>query len=163
VAQAGALGYLSMTAKDYLRGRTARRLIDSDGTINSKVWLEALSKGGGMGIYGDLLLSDYDKRYRGVTEMALGPTLGEMANLVNLTGSAKRVALGEDKVEPFRYELFRTVENNLPLINMFPVKPAMEYLIMWQIKEALSPGVFRRTEKSVENHNYQEYWLEPIR
>lgn len=163
IAQAGMLGYLSMTAKDYLRGRTARRPWEQDGTINAKVWLEALSKGGGMGIYGDLLLSDYDKRYRGVTETALGPTLGEMANLVNLTGSVKRVAMGEDKVEPFRYELFRTVENNLPLINMFPVKPALEYLVMWQLKEALSPGVFRRTEKSVENHNYQEYWMEPIR
>jgi hypothetical protein len=39
----------------------------------------------------------------------------------------------------------------------------MEHFVMWQIKEALSPGVFRRTERSVENHNHQEYWVEPVR
>jgi hypothetical protein len=168
VAQAGALGYLSGIAKDTLRGRTPKRLIEFNGDgsfkqLNTNVWLDSVLKGGGLGIYGDLLLSDYDRRYRGALEIAAGPVLGEMANTLNLFGKSRRVAMGEESVEGLGYEILRTVENNAPLVGMFPIKSIMEYLVMWQLKEALSPGVFRRTQRSVENHNHQEYWIEPVR
>jgi hypothetical protein len=161
VAQAGALGYLSGVAKDFIRGRTAKRLIE-DGQINPGVWLDAVLRGGGLGIYGDLLLSDYDRRIRSPAEAILGPVLGEASNALGLFAKTRRVAFGEEKVEPLGYEAFRALENNLPLVGMFPVKPVMEYLIMWQLREALSPGVFRRTERSVVNHNHQEYWITPV-
>ena len=163
VAQAGALGYLSGVAKDHLKGRTAKRLIEPDGTVNAKTWVDAVMRGGGLGIYGDLLLSDYDRRYRSALSVVAGPVLGEADNLLSLFGRSRRVAMGEEKVEGLGYEAFRTVESNLPLVGMFPVKPVMEYFIMWQLREALSPGVFRRTERSIENHNHQEFWIEPIR
>lgn len=168
VAQAGALGYLSGVAKDAARGRTPKRLFDlnADGSIrrvNPNIWIESVTRGGGLGIYGDLLLSDYDRRYRGALEIAAGPVLGEMFNVLNLAGKTRRVALGEEKIEGLGYESLRMVENNLPLIGMFPVKQVMEYFVMWQLKEALSPGVWRRTQRSIENQNHQEYWIEPIR
>lgn len=162
VAQAGALGYLSGVAKDHLRGRTAKRLIEADGTLNGKVWIEAVARGGGLGIFGDLLLSDYDRRYRSALAIAAGPALGELDNVLSLAGRTRRVALGEEKVEGLGYEAFRTVESNLPLVGMFPVRSVMEYFVMMQLKEALSPGVFRRTKRSVENNNYQEYWIDPV-
>ena len=167
VAQAGAMGYLGGAAKDFLKGRTPKRLIDlnSDGSfkqINPTVWIDAVARGGGLGIYGDLLLSDYDRRVKSALDIFAGPVLSEASNLTSLYGKSRRVALGEDKVEGLGYEGLRMVENNLPLIGMFPIKPVYDYFIAWQLKEALSPGVWRRTEKSVENHNHQEYWIEPI-
>lgn len=161
VAQAGALGYLSGIAKDALRGRTPKKLID-DGEVVPSTWVDALTRGGGLGIYGDLLLSDYDRRVGSPLEALAGPVLGEASHLLSLGAKTKRVAFGEEHVEPLQYEAFRTLEQNLPLVGMFPVKPVMEYFVMWQLREALSPGVFRRTSRSIENHNHQEYFVEPI-
>jgi len=163
VAQAGALGYLSGVAKDFIKGRTPKRLFEEDGKPNFKVWQDALMRGGGLGIFGDLLMSDYDKRVRSALGTLTGPVGAEIENTLNLYSRARKVAIGEDKTEGLGYEAFKTVENNLPLVGMFPVKPVMEYLVMWQLKEALSPGVWRRNKRSVENFNYQEYWVEPVR
>lgn len=163
VAQAGALGYLSGVAKDFIRGRTPKRLIEDDGTINAKVWIDALQRGGGLGIFGDLLFSDYDKRIRSGLSSLGGPVASEVENALSLFSRTRKVAEGEDKAEGVGYEAFKMVENNLPLVGMFPVKPVMEYLVMWQLREALSPGVWRRTQRATENFNYQEYWVEPVR
>lgn len=167
VAQAGALGYLSGVAKDAIRGRTPKRLFDLNGDgslkqVNATVWLDAVARGGGLGIFGDLLLSDYERRVKTATDVALGPVFGQFNNMANLFGTSRRVALGEEKAEKLGYEAFRMVENNLPLVGMFPIKSVMEYFVMWHLKEALSPGVFRRTQRSVENYNHQEFFVEPL-
>ena len=167
VSEAAVLGYLSGIAKDVLRGRTPKRLFDLNGDgslrqINPSIMFDSVLRGGGLGIFGDLLLSDYDRRYRGALEIGAGPVLGEAANVLNLFGQAKRTVLGQEKPESLGYQSFRMVENNLPIVGMFPLKSVMEYFVMWQIKEALSPGVFRRTEKNVEKQNHQEYFIEQI-
>jgi hypothetical protein len=69
---------------------------------------------------------------------------------------------GDKTAESVGYEAFKMVENNTPLMGMFPLRSAYEYFIMWNIKEALSPGVFRRQQKSMEENSHQEYFWEPV-
>jgi hypothetical protein len=167
VAQAGILGYLGMMAKDALRGKTPKSLFTKDGYgnitgIEIDTWINALARGGGLGIYGDLLLSDYDKRYKSVLSNMAGPVYGEAANAFALYGSAKQYVTGDKTAESVGYEAFKMAENNTPLMGMFPLRSAYEYFIMWNIKEALSPGVFRRQQKSMEDRSHQEYFWEPV-
>ena len=167
VAQAGILGYLGTVAKDALRGKTPKSLFTRDGYgnitgIETDTWINSLARGGGLGIYGDLLLSDYDKRYKSVLSNVAGPVYGEAANAFALYGSAKQYVTGDKTAESVGYEAFKMAENNTPLMGMFPLRSAYEYFIMWNIKEALSPGVFRRQQKSMEENSHQEYFWEPV-
>ncbi len=162
VAQAGVLGYLGTVAKDALRGKTPKRLVEDDGSINTDVWINSLARGGGLGIYGDLLMSEYDKRYKSFLATAAGPVYGEVNNAFGLYGSARQYAAGDKTGESLGYEAFRFAENNAPLASWFPMRAAYEHWIMWNIKEALSPGVFRRQTKSMDEKSHQEYWWEPV-
>lgn len=162
IAQAGALGYLSQVAKDAVKGRTPKKLIDENGMPNGMVWFESLARGGGLGIYGDFLYSSYDRRYKSWVEASMGPVYGQAFQGVDLARKGFDAATGIQADEKLGYNAFKQLEANLPLINMFPVKQTMDHLIMWQLKEALSPGVFQRQKQSIEDHNYQEYFFTPV-
>ena len=51
LASSIAFGYMSMTIKDLLKGRTPREL-------NYRTMLDAMLQGGGLGIYGDLIFRE---------------------------------------------------------------------------------------------------------
>ena len=81
-------GYIAMSVKDMLRGRTPR-----DPT-NLSTMLEALSQGGGLGIYGDFLINEIQNEYgNNVFETILGPTASDLNKLrdivMNLNDPAK--------------------------------------------------------------------------
>jgi hypothetical protein len=48
-----------------------------------------------------------------------------------------------------------------PFLNLFYVKPALDYLVLYQIQEALNPGWLHRMERRVEKENSQKFWLRP--
>lgn len=162
MAQAMVAGYLTITIKDLLKGRTPRRLYE-DGKVNTDVFIAALQRGGGGGIYNDFLFSEYDRRYRNFSGALAGPVLGQMDPIMAFFSRARNVATGnEENPERLGYEAFRLLEDNTPFINHFLLRPVLDHMIMWHIKEALSPGVLRRVQRSTEEHNHQEYFLEPL-
>lgn len=162
ITQGAVLGYLGMTAKDYASGRTRRKLLDDNGDINWSVWSQAALRGGGAAIYGDLLLNEYDNRYRSFAATVAGPALGELDSAAALFTKAKSVAGGETSPESLGLDLIKTTQNNLPLVNMFPFKVALDNLVWWQLKEWLSPGVFKKTNKALQRYNHQEFYIEPV-
>ena len=58
-------------------------------------------------------------------------------------------------------DLVRLAKGNIPFANLFYVKGAMDYLVWYQLQEALNPGYLRRMERRVKRENDQEYWLAP--
>lgn len=38
---------------------------------------------------------------------------------------------------------------------------AMDYLFLWHVQEAMSPGYLRRFERRVQQQNHQSFWLRP--
>jgi len=163
LAEATALGYLSMTVKDMLKGRTPKKLIGEDGKPNMAVLMAAMQRGGGLGIYGDFLFSEYDMRMRDFVSAASGPVFSQLNPVFDILTSARKSATEEDgpDAESVLYRMERFAEDNTPFINIFYIKPILDYFIFYSLREGLSPGVLRRTERSVERQGYQEYFISP--
>lgn len=140
-----ALGYIGMAAKDLMRGKTPRDPND----VNT--WLEAMARGGSAGLYGDFLLGEYDKRYRTVLKDIAGPTLGQFDDIGQLWATAR-------KGEPKAGKALDLLIKNAPGQNMIFVRTALDYLLLWDLQETLSPGFTSRMQKRARDAN-QEYWL----
>ncbi len=163
IAEAAALGYVSMTVKDMLKGRTRKKLFDEEGRPNAKVWFAALQRGGGLGIYGDFLFSEYDMRMRDFMSAAAGPVYSQLNPLASLLTKARDSATDPDgpTSESLLYSAERFAEDNVPFINMFWIKPVLDTYVFYTLREALSPGVMRRHERSVEGQGVQEFFISP--
>lgn len=143
-----AFGYVAMTAKDALKGRTPR-----DPT-SPAVWAASMMQGGALGIYGDFLLGQSNRFGRNILDTMAGPTFGLAGDVDDLR---QRIMRGDDVAS----SAFRLAVNNTPFLNLFYIRTAMDYLVLYQIQEALNPGSVRRMERRVRQENAQEFWLPP--
>lgn len=135
-------GYLSMVAKDTLKGYWPPRDPTDPATI-----LAALQQGGGAGIYGDYLFSQKSRFGTDVLGTAAGPTLGDIGNLVQLGLQARDYAIGKATNDPNAKfsgsSAFTTLLGNVPYANLFYLRPALDYLFLSSLREALKPGYLR--------------------
>ena len=157
-------GYISMSIQDMLMGRAPRRLINDDGSWNGKVILESMVRGGGAGIYGDFLLTEYDRSYKSFTSVVAGPVFGQVNEIAALGTDISRYARGNDKA-PELSTITRSAEKlitgNVPYINLFYIRPILDYSILWNLEEMVSPGSMRKMERSVEKNNHQDFFIRP--
>lgn len=160
IAMAGIAGYAGMTAKDALRGREPKPLF-VNGRPNMDVWFASLQQGGGLGIYGDFLFSEYDSRYRSFLGAAAGPVLGQLDPAASLITQLRGAATGKEDIdaEKVGYNAWKLAEQNMPFVSLFYVKPILDYFIFWNVKEMLSPGVLRRQERSVRDKSHQDFFV----
>ena len=141
----GILGYVSMTAKDLLRGKGPRD------PSNTKTIMAAFLQGGGLGIYGDVLF----KEVRGsadVAAAAVGPVLltaGDVIAAINYGIRGEGGKAGK--------AAYRTVSANIPFLNLFYIKAVFDYMIGFQMMETMNPGVLKRVEKRMKKDCNQEY------
>lgn len=164
VAQSAAMGYIGLTARELLKGKEPRKLVQ-DGELNWKLFLESMQRGGGAGIYGDYLFSEYDSRTKGFLKAVAGPALGELETFANAFTKGRRALYdehGDRLAESLGYDAARFAENNAPLLNLFYTKFFLDQFILWHLKEGLSPGVVRRTQKYDRDQNWQEWWMDPV-
>jgi hypothetical protein len=144
----GVFGYGAMAAKDLLKGREPRDPLDPR-TIGA-----ALVQGGGLGLYGDFLFGEYNRMGRTFTASVAGPVLGNADTLLDLW---TRIRTGED----WAAASFKALIDNTPFLNLFWARPLLDYLVLYQIQEALNPGFLRRMEKRIERENGQSFLLPP--
>jgi len=143
-------GYVSLTIKDAIKGKTPRPL------NRARTWTESMAQGGFFGLYGDYVLNEYDN-YTGRSFAAsiLGPTIGGTLNdLVALKTSLEN----GDKTAVRALKIF---QGNLPGANLFYVKPALDYLFMYSMMENMNPGYLRRMEANSVKDTGQEWLVRP--
>ena len=147
IITSGLLGYLSMTIKDLLKGRSPR-----DPT-KIKTVMASFLQGGGLGIYGDVLFQE---------TRSGGEIIGQIGGPVPLTAF--------DLVQAIKYGIrgeggkagrtaYRAVSQSIPFLNLFYLKTAFDYLIGYQIMETMSPGTLRRMENRMRRDYNQEFLL----
>ena len=142
-------GYLAMSTKDMLRGRSPRD------PKNKNTMLQAFAQGGGAGIYGDFLISEIQNEYgNGIFETALGPTASDLKKLLDMVST-----MNEPKKAGKKF--FELAEGHTPFLNLYYTKAAYDYLIGYQVKEMLDPGYFDRMKKKHEEKRGQNYYLKP--
>jgi hypothetical protein len=132
-------GYMSMVAKDMLKGYWPPRNPSDPRTI-----LAAWQQGGGLGIYGDFLFSKVNRFGGGLTETLAGPAIGSVADLANIGLDARdaAISLGDDKFSGA--QAFSTITGSVPYANLHLLKPALDYLILNSLRDALSPGSIQK-------------------
>lgn len=145
-----ALGYLSMTAKDAFKNKTPR-----DPT-SVKTWSAAFVQGGGLGLYGDFLFSEFNRFNQGALETLAGPTVGTASDIAKLL-SMLATSDVNNRGDKAANKAFNIVRSNLPFQNLFYTKAAVDYMIFNNIQEALNPGYMRRMEKRIKKDNDQEF------
>ena len=142
-------GYIAMSAKDMLRGRSPRDP-KKKGTI-----LQAFAQGGGGGIYGDFLISEIQNEYgNGIFETALGPTAGDIKKFFDMIQ-----AMNEPKKAGKKF--YELAEGHTPFLNLYYTKAAYDYLIGYQIKEFLDPGYWERMKSNHSEKRGQTYYMKP--
>ena len=143
-----ALGYLSGVAKDAARGKKPKDPKDI------KSWLDALTRGGGLGIYGDFLFSEYNRYGQSLQETLLGPSFGTLnEGLKNI----QKTVTGEGSAKDYA----RFIKSNTPFANLFWTEQAMNYLIWNGAMEWSDPGYMREQQRRIKREYNQDYWLPP--
>lgn len=146
------MGYFVLQAKELMKGREPR-------PANTKTFVAAAMQGGGLGIYGDFLFGEANRFGGGTLETLAGPGIGTAAEAVDLLQRARGVVEGGD--EDLRGDALRLAKSNIPFANLFYAKGAMDYLLWYQLQEAINPGYLRRMERRIKRENDQEFWLPP--
>ncbi len=153
IAGTFATGYLAMVAKDIFKGREPRQLW-VDGKPHAATIIGAMAQGGGLGIFGDFLFGEFSRQNRTFTATMAGPFLAQLDDVMDLYTSFKK---GED----FGAKMQRLALNNTPMLNLFYTRAALDYLILYQLQEAMSPGSLQRMEKKMENNSGQHFFVPP--
>lgn len=150
------MGYLAMSAKDILKGREPRDVFSDKYILDPKTFSAAFTQGGGAGIFGDLLFQDYNRYGQGFSETLLGPTFGAAGDFLKIGPK-----LFSDKPEKGAQQALRFAINNTPFANLFYTKFAVDYLFLYGMNEAISPGYLDRLESRTKNDKGQEFYFPP--
>ena len=143
-----ALGYVSLAAKNAVKGRTAPPPNDA------KTWLAALSQGGGLGIYGDFLFGQYDRFGNSFILDLLGPTAGTIDDVATVAAKLR------DLDNPAK-AVTNVIANNTPFANLWFTRTALNYLFLYGLQEHMSPGYIDRMQNRLKKQNDQEFIFSP--
>ena len=154
IAMGTVAGYVSGAMRDALKGREPKSLFDADGNLNMATLNDAAVRGGSLGILGDVLMSQYNHDTRSFLESAAGPVLGQLNTVFDIKS---RITRGEEYAGPAG----KLLTDNVPFINLFYVRPVLDYFVLWNMQEMLSPGSLRRSEQLAEKNYNQDFWMRP--
>lgn len=151
-------GYAAMTMKDLARGYWPPR----DPT-DPKTLAAAFVQGGAAGIYGDFLFGRVNRFGGDVLETTVGPTAGAASQLIEMYQRAKTAGLSSE--EEFKFgELLNFATQNTPFVNLFYVRPTLDYLFINSLREAASPGYQRRVEgRRKKEYGQKRFTPDPLR
>jgi len=127
----------------------------------AKNWVSGFLKGGSAGLYGDFLLSGFNKNgaYDLLGTMG-GPTIGLIQDALNLTaGNAIQWAQG--KPTHFGSELVKFGKGLTPGASLWYAKAALDHLIFQQAAEYLSPGYLSRMQNASQTLYNERFWWKP--
>jgi len=140
------LGYMSMTLKDLLKGRSSRDI------TKPKTIMAALLQGGGLGIYGDVLFNEVRDKFALLGGL-VGPIGVTTADVLMAIKHGTRLEFS--KASKSAYD---AVTAMIPFYNLFYIKSAFDYMIGYQIMETIKPGILERIENRMEK-DYNQHFL----
>lgn len=151
-------GMLAMQVSQILSGKDPKNMFDKKNA--HKTWMGALLKGGALGIYGDFLLSPTTRYGQSPVIQFLGPGIGTISDLSDLTiGNIRRGA--EGKGVQFGAGAISLLKGNTPGASLWYAKAALDHWIFQQLQESLSPGYLRKTKARAQREFGDSYWWEP--
>lgn len=159
VAGLTVMGALAIQLKNLVRGKEA---FSEDEMMSDEFWARAMFQGGGLGIFGDFIQSETNRRGGGLAETFLGPQVGLASDAIQLTGgNVLQFVQGKDTRAGREFTKF--VERNLPGSNLWMVRLAMERAVFDQIQGLLDPDANEDfgLQKRRARETGADYWWEP--
>lgn len=148
------LGALAYQAKQLANGN------NPDAMDTLTFWQQALLQGGGLGLYGDLLLSDHTRYGSGAFESFLGPVLGELDDVIKVLQGIPVNAV-DGKPQQTGGDVVKLIKGLTPFGNLWYTKAVTNHLIFNQAQEWLSPGYLERSEARAKQQFHTSYWWAP--
>lgn len=152
-------GYLSATAKDALRGKSPKEPDDFGSSV--KIVTDAMTRGGGLGILGDIIFNDYSKNGSASGWNLVGPAAGSAADILGLLQAYSSEAAGTKDTNLMSRTL-QVVSNHLPVVNLAYLKGAWEFLVLHGLQEAVNPGYLGRMQRRMDREQNQGYFVAPF-
>lgn len=156
-------GAVSLQLKDLVNGKDPRDM------TKPKFWMAAAAQGGGLGIFGDILYTGMGGETRGGQAnwtSLLGPVFGNVMDGFNVARKGAGWVLAEegdadDARRNFGAETLRYAKGNMPLVNLWYLRGAVDHMVMHDLQEQLSPGYLRRMRRKAQKEWGQGFWWEP--
>ncbi len=156
-----ALGYLSLQMKQLVKGREPRSLENDDGeSLAGSLFIASMLQGGGLGLYGDFLFGEASRTGMPATVSTfMGPAVGDAEKLFSIVNKA---VWGdeEDKVDAGG-DVAKFAITSAPGANLFYTRWALDYLVLFRMQEAMSPGYLERYERRVEKREGAGFLVDP--
>lgn len=132
---------------------------EDDGEAWRKVWRDAMTQGGGLGLYGDFLLDLVAQRLDGRPLAALaGPVLKD-SSIADLPELARRLRNGE---APAADALAALLERE-DFATVFFARFGLDNLFLQRVLEAALPGVRQRLARRAREAERQDFFFTPSR
>jgi hypothetical protein len=142
-------GSLGTMANDFFNGRTQRDWSDPKSIVDGAI------AGGGFGLYSAAILESYSStaHFQSASN-AFGPVVGDIPDLLSLT-------IGAFNGEPKAQKFLDFLHGYTPLANVFYAKAVLDYLIFYNLQEAIDPGALLRMQQAVKKSSGQDFNIKP--
>jgi len=139
-----AIGYVSMSAKDMLKGKQPKPLDDP------KTWAAAFIFSGAGGIAGDFIFNDFQRYGGGVADVVGGPGMDLVTDWAQFF---TMLAKGDDAAA----KAFNNAIRMAPFANLWYTRTALDYMFIYNIQNFLNPGTLRRRERRMKRDYNQQH------
>ena len=139
-----AIGYVSMSAKDMLKGKQPKPLDDP------KTWAAAFVFSGAGGIAGDFIFNDFQRYGGGVADVVGGPGMDLVTDWAQFF---TMLAKGDDAAA----KAFNNAIRMAPFANLWYTRTALDYMFIYNIQNFLNPGTLRRRERRMKRDYNQQH------
>lgn len=169
-AYAGALmipltlgGALSVQLNNLVNLKDAQP-VDPSTQQGFKFWMQAMLKGGGLGLLGDYLFQDYTRYGNSPIEQLAGPTFGLISDGLKLiVGNAQKALTG--KPTHVGREAVRTLGRNVPIVSSHPfTRGAYQRLVLDQLEYLVDPEAhkyFNDKKQRMYRETGQRFYWQP--
>lgn len=156
-----ALGYLSLQAKQLVKGRELRGTENDDGdNLTGSLFIASMLQGGGLGLYGDFLMGEANRNGLPATVSTfMGPAVGDAEKLFAIVNKA--VWGDEEEKVDAGGDLAKFAITSAPGANLFYTRWVLDYLVLYRMQEAMSPGYLERYERRVEKREGAGFLVDP--
>lgn len=151
------MGALALQMKEMGNGRDPRTMNDK------KFWGAAMMQGGGLGIYGDFLFSDFNRHGNSLAQQVLGPTFELIGDVGKLTmGNLQELLSGKDT--NFTKEVVQFGSKYFPAKSLWYTKLASQRMFFENLQEWADPNARSKMiqlQNKYQRETGQDYWWAP--
>lgn len=157
LALTSVFGGMGLLMNDLISGKDPREVFDSeDPWVMAKFGKQAILKGGGLSIYGDMLNAVTGENRSNLAESLAGPTLGTFAKTGTLINEAYKEASGKGGNPSFHA---LKLANEFAMVDsMIWTRAAWNNYLMAELNEMASPGYMSRSRRAADKNYGTEYF-----